>query len=93
MVHALIRLAGTLQLDIVAEGVEHEEQVRRLVELGCDQIQGFCFSKPVAPGAIEDLLQRDEPAGPSYGATPAATVDTVNTDHDGTRSFRDRTHS
>jgi diguanylate cyclase (GGDEF)-like protein/PAS domain S-box-containing protein len=57
VVHALIRLASTLQLDIVAEGVEHNDQVRRLEELGCDQIQGFCFSQPVAPGAIETLLQ------------------------------------
>ena len=58
VVHALIRLASTLQLDIVAEGVEHDDQVRRLEELGCDQIQGFCFSQPLAPGGIEDLLQQ-----------------------------------
>ena len=60
VVHALIRLASTLQLDIVAEGVEHDDQVRRLEELGCDQIQGFCFSQPVAPGGIEDLLQQGD---------------------------------
>jgi diguanylate cyclase (GGDEF)-like protein/PAS domain S-box-containing protein len=62
VVHALIRLAGTLQLDIVAEGVEHGEQVRRLEELGCDQIQGFCFSHPLTPGGIEDMLHHPETA-------------------------------
>ena len=63
VVHALIRLAGTLQLDIVAEGVEHDDQVQRLVELGCDQIQGFCFSQPLPPGGIEALLHQDDEAG------------------------------
>jgi diguanylate cyclase (GGDEF)-like protein/PAS domain S-box-containing protein len=77
VVHALIRLAGTLQLDIVAEGVEHDDQVRRLEELGCDQIQGFCFSKPLAPGGIENLLQLDDLAGHVHSA----------------RAGRDRSHS
>ena len=75
--HALIRLASTLQLDIVAEGVEHDDQVRRLEELGCDQIQGFCFSQPLAPGGIEDLLQQAKTA-----ATPTTTP---STGPDGTR--------
>jgi diguanylate cyclase (GGDEF)-like protein len=60
VVHALIRLAGTLQLEIVAEGVEHDDQVRRLEELGCDQIQGFCFSEPLAPLGIAQMLQDAE---------------------------------
>ena len=54
-----IRLAGTLQLDIVAEGVEHDDQVRRLEELGCDQIQGFCFSQAARAGRH----RRPAPAG------------------------------
>ena len=62
VVHALIRLASTLQLDIVAEGVEHGDQVRRLEELGCDQIQGFCFSRPLAPGGIEQMLHHPDAA-------------------------------
>jgi diguanylate cyclase (GGDEF)-like protein/PAS domain S-box-containing protein len=62
VVHALIRLASTLQLDIVAEGVEYGDQVRRLEELGCDQIQGFCFSRPLTPGAIEEMLYHPDAA-------------------------------
>ena len=62
VVHALIRLAGTLRLDIVAEGVEYGDQVRRLEELGCDQIQGFCFSRPLAPGGIEEMLHHPDTA-------------------------------
>ena len=81
MVHALIRLASTLQLDIVAEGVEHDDQVRRLEELGCDQIQGFCFSQPLAPGGIEDLLQQGDDGNNRY--------DPPRLDRDGTAQ-RDR---
>ena len=84
VVHALIRLASTLQLDIVAEGVEHDDQVRRLVELGCDQIQGFCFSQPLAPGGIEDLLHQ--------GDAGTNTYENVTTAPDGTQRVRDISH-
>ena len=43
----IVSLAHTLGLRVVAEGVEDDEQVRLLRELGCDQIQGFYVSRPV----------------------------------------------
>ena len=45
---ALIQLAHTLDLDVIAEGVEIEEQLKMLKELECDNVQGFLFSKPVS---------------------------------------------
>ncbi len=43
---ALVRLGHDLGLDVVAEGVETPEMARRLVELGCDTLQGFLLARP-----------------------------------------------
>ena len=51
LVSTIISLAHALKLKVVAEGVETEEQQRLLHLLGCDEMQGFLFSKPV-PGEI-----------------------------------------
>jgi predicted signal transduction protein with EAL and GGDEF domain len=56
VVHAIIGIARMLQLGTVAEGVEHDEQVQRLGELGCEQLQGYCFSKPLPADEIIALL-------------------------------------
>lgn len=48
IVEAIIRLAQSLHLRTVAEGVETPEQLERLRELGCDLLQGYLFSLPVA---------------------------------------------
>lgn len=45
----IIELAKNMNLNIVAEGVETEEQQRQLAELGCNILQGFYFSRPVPP--------------------------------------------
>jgi diguanylate cyclase (GGDEF)-like protein len=47
IVKAIIALARNLNLDIVAEGVEHEDQRRFLVERGCSTLQGFLLGAPV----------------------------------------------
>ena len=43
----IIRLAHNLKMEIIAEGVETEQQLRLLKEMGCDNIQGYYFSKPL----------------------------------------------
>ena len=47
LVSTIINLAHSLKLNVVAEGVETEEQSRLLRVLNCDEMQGFLFSKPV----------------------------------------------
>ena len=47
LVSTIINLAHSLKLNVVAEGVETEEQSRLLRLLNCDEMQGFLFSKPV----------------------------------------------
>ena len=55
-VRTIVSLAETLGLRTIAEGVEQWEQFEELASLGCDAVQGFLFSRPVSPEAIEELL-------------------------------------
>ena len=61
IIAAIASLARTLKLEVVAEGVETAEQVRRLAEQGCRMMQGFYFSKPLAQNEITQLLGRAAP--------------------------------
>ncbi|MFY7952575.1 MAG: EAL domain-containing protein, partial [Armatimonadaceae bacterium] len=47
VIRAVVDLAHTLGMEVVAEGVETRTQYERLISLGCDMIQGFYFSKPL----------------------------------------------
>ena len=49
---AVVNLAKSLDLKVVAEGVETEAQNRILREFGCDQLQGFLFAKPMSAKAL-----------------------------------------
>ena len=58
----IISLAHSLTLNVVAEGVETEEQSRLLLSLNCDEMQGYLFSKPVPGQIFETRLQAPPPA-------------------------------
>ena len=58
IVRAIISLAHGLRLKVVAEGVESAEQVQFLQDLGCDQYQGFYFSRPVDSAVFEEHAAR-----------------------------------
>jgi predicted signal transduction protein with EAL and GGDEF domain len=51
-------MAHGLDLNVVAEGVESPEQLAFLVRSGCDQAQGYLFSKPLPADEIGTLLER-----------------------------------
>lgn len=55
---SIIQLAHRLNLEVIAEGVETEEQLRTLVNKNCDIIQGFIFSEPLPSGQVERILRR-----------------------------------
>ncbi len=56
LVMAIVTLAHNLKLQVVAEGVETEEQLRFLQLLRCDEVQGYLFSKPLPADGLEQLL-------------------------------------
>ena len=58
IVRAVVALAHSFGVKIVAEGVESEEQLARLRDLGCDKYQGFLFSAAVPPAELEKLATR-----------------------------------
>ncbi len=62
IVRAVIGLAESLSMSIVAEGVEEAAQLEFLIRQGCYCVQGYIFSRPVGPTEIEALLR----SGPLY---------------------------
>ena len=56
IVKAVIELAHSLEIQVIAEGVEDEDQMQLLRELKCDCIQGFLLSRPLPPEEIEIFL-------------------------------------
>ena len=53
IIRAIIAMTHSLKLNVVAEGVENEDQYRVLRDLDCDEYQGFFFSKPLPPAEFE----------------------------------------
>ena len=60
IVKSIIALAESLNLYVVAEGVETLEQAQFLNNLGCQSVQGYYFSKPIPALQFENLVQRQE---------------------------------
>lgn len=58
IVWLIIQLANQLKLDLVAEGVEDQQALDKLYHMGCEQIQGYYFSRPVKPYAMIERSQQ-----------------------------------
>lgn len=57
---AIIAMSHSLKLDVIAEGVETEEQLKFLRERNCDEIQGYYFGKPMAAEDFANYLQKSQ---------------------------------
>jgi diguanylate cyclase (GGDEF)-like protein len=57
MIRAILALARNLEMDVIAEGVETEDQLARLHSAGCDYAQGYLVSPPLDAAAAEALLE------------------------------------
>jgi len=67
IVKAMIGMAKSFGMQTLAEGVEREEELDLLFDLGCDQIQGYYFSKPVPEAEFQKLLSN----GSSFSSVSA----------------------
>lgn len=65
LARAIIKLADTLGMATVAEGVESRDQVEQLAAFGCKIGQGFVFAPAVPPSEFEELLDRQAAARPA----------------------------
>lgn len=57
VIQGIVNLAHTLDLRVIAEGVETKEQLDFLSACGCDEIQGYYFYKPISLEELEEVLQ------------------------------------
>ena len=79
LARAIVRLAQTLQLNAVAEGVETDTQLTRLRQLGCQFAQGFHLAMPQDAASIDELLRSPSATGNSTASrTPAACATFAN---------------
>jgi EAL domain-containing protein (putative c-di-GMP-specific phosphodiesterase class I)/GGDEF domain-containing protein len=60
---AIITMAKSLKLGVVAEGVETQEQLERVREMGCDEVQGFYFSQAVEAVRFTDVMRNINASG------------------------------
>ena len=59
IVNTIVAMAQSLNMEVIAEGVETEEQRLLLVIAGCTQYQGYLFGRPMPIDQLKDCLQRD----------------------------------
>jgi EAL domain-containing protein (putative c-di-GMP-specific phosphodiesterase class I) len=62
IVSAAVAFAKALDLEVMAEGIENQDQLDRLRELGCTTGQGFLFSPAVPPAELEAMLRKRRPS-------------------------------
>jgi EAL domain-containing protein (putative c-di-GMP-specific phosphodiesterase class I) len=58
IVRAVVGLDRSLNMLVIAEGVETEDQLAFLKEINCDEVQGYYFSPPLPPDQIDELLSK-----------------------------------
>ncbi|HWA12785.1 MAG TPA: PAS domain S-box protein [Burkholderiales bacterium] len=69
IVGAIVAMARSLELQVIAEGVESEQQLDFLRKLGCDEFQGYLYSKPIPAADFAGLLGK-RPAARKKAAVP-----------------------
>ncbi|MBC7795517.1 MAG: bifunctional diguanylate cyclase/phosphodiesterase, partial [Pyrinomonadaceae bacterium] len=73
IVRAIITLARSLKMNVVAEGIETKEQLEHLRQMGCNFGQGYLFSRPVSNAQASEIVQKSfEPQIDAAFAKPAS---------------------
>jgi len=74
IVKTIVTLAGNLGMEVIAEGVETEDQLNQLRELKCEYAQGYLFSEPLDVTEAEIFIQQALQANNAIEANPTALV-------------------
>jgi diguanylate cyclase (GGDEF)-like protein/PAS domain S-box-containing protein len=67
LIHTLVQLGKTLDIETLAEGIEDQAQLQTLQRESCDQGQGFLFSRPIDVDTVEQFLNAAKPTAPVAG--------------------------
>jgi len=57
IVQAVVSLGHALGLEVVAEGVESEQELAQLARMGCDLVQGYLFARPMGAAQARKLFE------------------------------------
>ena len=98
VIDAVVKLAHALGLKVVAEGVENERQHEILVQLGCDELQGFLFAKPMTARALllwamDDRQHEVQRFATSLFASTLGQLTELEATRSNTRAFADTAKS
>jgi Amt family ammonium transporter len=74
LIRAIVELARSLRLGIVAEGIETEEQLAELRSAGCGSGQGYLFAKPLAREDLEEILRTGVPFFRAPALDPSSRI-------------------
>jgi EAL domain-containing protein (putative c-di-GMP-specific phosphodiesterase class I) len=72
---AIISMAKSLGIGVIAEGVERATELRVLQQLGCDEIQGYLIAKPLAPEELQAFCMRERDEVSAHRAVSLMTAE------------------
>src|SRR5690606_22229542 len=58
IIKSIVALGHSLNLKVIAEGVESKKQIEELKQNSCDEIQGYYFSHPISPEKLTDFIKK-----------------------------------
>jgi EAL domain-containing protein (putative c-di-GMP-specific phosphodiesterase class I) len=76
IVKTIVDLARSLQMDVVAEGIETQDQLHNLADLGCEYGQGYYFSKPVGALTTQAIMQERDDFNRAFALLEGAASET-----------------
>jgi diguanylate cyclase (GGDEF)-like protein/PAS domain S-box-containing protein len=79
IVRTIVELARSLDMEVVAEGVETEDQLRRVTTLGCEYVQGYYFAKPAGSKTTQTLMKERDELRRAFALLQASTPDSGET--------------